>query len=211
MGIAEIVVGSFMFTFDKATMARVLVVPSEKMRDKVFQSLEQYMTTMQEQLRVLPDREAVKRLYVERCGAVLGRELAPGELTAAERAVMVEIDARFLSDEWLLLKGGAQPAGVKIHEDVRVAEGAFKAPGGLIRVTVRLRQGRIDSLDLSGDFTVFPAAAVGALQIAADGAAVSATVLTARFAEAYDHSGIQSPGVTPEHWAAAVLAAAGSG
>ena len=41
-------------------MARVLKVSSEKMRDKIFESLEQYMTTMAEQLPALPDRAAVR-------------------------------------------------------------------------------------------------------------------------------------------------------
>ena len=207
MGIAEIVVGSFMFTFDKATMARVLVVPSEKMRDKVFQSLEQYMTTMQEQLDAQPDRDTVKRLYIEQCTAVLGQELVPGELTASERALMAEIDARFVTDEWLYLKGSLSREGVKIHEDVQVVEGAIKAPGGLIRATVRLREGRIDGLEFSGDFTLFPAAAISDLQAAADGAEPARDGLTARFTAAYRDLGIRSPGVTPEHWADAVAAA----
>ena len=207
MGIAEIVVGSFMFTFDKSTMARVLKVPSDKMRDKVLLSLEQYMTTMQEQLSDLPDRDTVKRVYLERCATALGRELAPGELMIAERILMTEIDARFLTDEWLYAKGSLSNQGVKIHEDVRVVEGAFKAPGGLIRATVRLREDRIDDLDLSGDFTVFPATAVGGLQKAACGANVTPTALTERFTGAYHDLGIRSPGVTPEHWTAAVLAA----
>ena len=60
MGISEVVVGSLMFSFDKATMARVLKVPSEKMRDKIFESLEEYMTTMSEQLGQMPDRQKVK-------------------------------------------------------------------------------------------------------------------------------------------------------
>ena len=211
MGEAEIVVGSLMFTFDKATMARVLKVASQKMRDKVFQSLEQYMTTMQEQLGVLPDRGTVKNLYIERCAAALGRELVPGEVTAPERAMMAEIGARFLSDEWLHAKGARKPVGVKIHEDVRVVEGAFKAPGGLIRATVRLRQGRVDGLEFSGDFTLFPITAVGALEEAARNADLTPAALQERFAAAYYGLAIQSPGVTPEHWAEAVLAAGGDG
>ena len=212
MGEAEVVVGSLMFTFDKATMARVLKVASEKMRDKVFQSLDQYMTTMQEQLAsvyrgALPDRGTVKNLYIERCAAALGRELMPGELTSAEQVMMAEIDARFLSAEWLHAKGGLKTTGVKIHEDVLVVEGAFKAPGGLIRATVRLRQGRVDGLEFSGDFTVFPATAVGALQAAANDAELNTAALQGRFAAAYHDLGIESPGVTPEHWAEAVLAA----
>jgi lipoate-protein ligase A len=213
MGDTDVVVGSLMFTFDKATMARVLKVPSEKMRDKVFQSLEQYMTTMQEQLATLPDRAAVKRLYVERCAAALGAEIVPGELTAVERAEMAEIDARFLSDEWHYARGvlsqrsgsGQEHTGVKIHEDVRVAEAAFKAPGGLIRATVRLVSGVVDDAFFTGDFTLLPATALDALGRGVRGLSLNRAALTMRLREVYAESGIRSPGVTPEHFAEALL------
>ena len=218
MGDAEVVVGSLMFTFDKATMARVLKVPTEKMRDKVYQSLEQYMTTMQEQLATLPDRAAVKRLYVERCAAALGAEIVPGELTAAERAAMAEIDARFQSDEWLYARGvlpqrsasGQEQTGVKIHEDVRVAEAAFKAPGGLIRATVRLVSGIVDDAAFTGDFTLLPAAALDALGPGVRGLPLDRAALTARLGELYTAHAIRSPGVTPEHFAEAVMLCAGN-
>jgi lipoate-protein ligase A len=208
MGEAEIMVGSLMFTFDKATMARVLKVPSEKMRDKVFQSLEQYMTTMQEQLGSRPDRETVKRLYIERCAAALGREIVPGDLTSTERAVMAELDARFVSGEWLHAKGGLKPLGVKIHEDVRVVEGTLKAPGGLIRVTARLCAGTIDDIALSGDFTVLPATGVAALERALSGASLVDDPLRTIVQAVYRELALQSPGVTPEHLVDAILAAA---
>jgi lipoate---protein ligase len=208
MGSAEILVGSLMFTFDKATMARVLKVSSEKMRDKVFQGLEQYMTTMQEQLTTLPDREMVKRLYLERCAAALDAEIAPGELTPAEQAAMAEMDARFLSDEWLYAVGGLPQGGVKIHEDVRVVEGAYKAPGGLIRATLRLHEGRVDDLTLSGDFTLLPASAVGALERSLRGAVIEREFLASRLAELYRSLGVRSPGVSPADFAEAILAAA---
>ncbi len=209
MGEAEVLVGSLMFTFDKATMARVLKVSSEKMRDKIFESLEQYMTTMAEQLPTLPDRAAVADLYLAQAAAVLGREIVPGEPTAAELALAAELDERFVADEWLYQKGNLRRAGVKIHEDVHVAEGVFKAPGGLIRATVRVREGRVDGLELAGDFTMFPAGAVSDLQAAALGAELERPVLADRFAAAYREQGIQAPGVTAEHLAEAVLAAVG--
>lgn len=211
IGEAEVLVGSIMFTFDKATMARVLKVPSEKMRDKVFESLEQYMTTLAEQLaeqrRPLPDRGAVTGLYLSRASAALGRAIEPGAPTAAELALAAELDAHFVSDEWLYQKGSLRRAGVRIHEDVYVAEGSFKAPGGLIRATVRQRAGRIDGLELAGDFTLFPASALAGLQDAALGAPAEPAALTERFAAVYQQPGIDAPGVLPEHLAAAVLAA----
>ncbi len=209
MGEAGVVVGSLMFDFDKATMARVLKVASEKMRDKIFESLEQYMTTIREQLPELPDRQAVKDLYARKCAAALAAEIVPGELTPTETAKMAELDSRFLSAEWLYQKGGLRQVGVKIHEDVRVVEAAFKAPGGLIRVTARLREGRIDDLTLSGDFTLLPAYAVGALEQAVRGLSLTPDSLGARLHEVYRALSIQSPGLTPDHFSQAILAAAG--
>ncbi len=208
MGLAEVMVGSLMFTFDKQAMARVLAVSSEKMRDKVAESLEQYMTTLSELLDPPPDRNAVRDLYLACAARALGREIVPGAPTAAELALAAELDERFVSDEWLHQKGILRRAEVKIHADVQVAEGVFKAPGGLIRATTRLQGGRLDGLELTGDFTLLPAGAIKALQAAADGAELARDALAARFAAAYRDLAIESPGVTPEHLAAAVLAAA---
>jgi lipoate-protein ligase A len=207
IGQGDVVVGSLMFTFDKATMARVLKVPSEKMRDKIFESLEQYMTTMAEQLPALPDRQAVKGLYIRTCAEALDAEITPGVWTDAEEAMARQIDERFVSEEWLQQKGGLRQIGVKIHEDVRVVESAYKAPGGLIRVTARLHNGRIDDIALSGDFTLFPSVAVGALEQALRGVATAHDNLLTRLNEVYSALNIMSPGVTPEHFAAAIMAA----
>jgi lipoate---protein ligase len=208
MGTAEVVVGSLMFSFQKATMSHVLKVSSEKMRDKIYESLEQYMTTMTEQLGQTPDRQKVKKLYVERCAAALRAEIVPGQWTTEEEETAVELDARFVSEEWLYQKGGLRQAGIKIHEDVHVAESAFKAPGGLIRVTARTREGRVDDLAISGDFTLLPAFAVGALEQAVRGLRATRDALIARIQEVYSALNIESPGVTPEHLAEAILAAA---
>jgi len=211
LALAEVVVGSLMFHFDKATMARVLKVPSEKMRDKIFESLEQYMTTMQEQIGHLPDRDAVVKRYIAQCSAALGRKIVPGAWKAAEEAKAVELDALFLSDEWLRQRGRLRQRGVKIHEDVKVVEGAFKAPGGLIRATARLHNGVIDDLALSGDFTLFPAAALVAIEGALCGTHLGPAALTAAVAAVYAAYGIVSPGVRPEDFAQAIMAAMAEG
>ncbi len=208
MGIAEVVVGSLMFTFDKKTMARVLKVPSEKMRDKIYQSLEQYMTTMEEQLGRVPDREEVKALYVQKCEEALGVKVVPGEWTEAEEAMAQELDARFTSEEWLYQKGRLRPPVVKIHEDVYVVEAAHKVPGGLIRVVARLHQGHIDDISISGDFTVLPAFAVAAMEQAVRGLRATRDALVARLTDVYRGLGVQSPGVTPEDFATAIVMAA---
>lgn len=210
MGEAEVVVGSLMFDFNFDLMARVLKVSSEKMRDKIFQSLNEYMTTMTRQLGRTPEYEAVKREYIRQVVETLGRPAEYADPTPQEIAVTEELEARFASDEWLYQKGGLRQTGaVKIHADVYIAEAAFKAPGGLIRATARLRAGRIDDLTLSGDFTLLPAFAVGALEQALRGVALEAAPVHAKVAEFYHNLPVQSPGVGVEDWVNAVMAIKG--
>jgi len=206
IGGAEVVVGSLMFTFDKKTMARVLKVSSEKMRDKIFESLEQYMTTIGDQLGTVPERKAVTGLYIQSCSRVLDAEIVPGDLAPAEEAMAVGLDARFATDEWLLQRGSLRQHGVKIHEDVRVVESAYKSPGGLIRVTARLGDGRIDDIAISGDFTLIPSSSLHALEQAARGPGTDQASLLARLNMVYSAHRIQSPGVSAEDFAKAIAA-----
>jgi lipoate---protein ligase len=208
IGPADVVVGSLMFRFDKATMARVLKVSSEKMRDKIVEGLEQYMTTMAEQIGAEPDHEAVVPLYLERAAASLDRAIVPGVWTSSEEAAAVELDERLASDAWLFERRRAWPGRVKIHEDVRVAEAAYKAPGGLIRATVQLAADRVSEMSFSGDFTLLPADALAWLEAAAAGCPAEPAALAERFATVYRARAVCSPGVAPEDFAAAVLAAA---
>lgn len=209
IGRAEVVVGSLMFDFDRASMARVLKLSSEKMRDKVFQGLRDYMTTLRDELGRAPDRGEVVDLYRRELAAVLGAELIPGEWTAAEEARARELDLALGAEEWLGEKGAARRAGIKIHEDVHIGESAHKAPGGLIRVTARLREGRIDDVSISGDFTVYPRETVAAIEAALRGSSADRQAVLATIEDGYRTLSVQSPGVMPEDWAEAVALAAG--
>lgn len=207
MGDADVVVGSLMFDFNFDLMARVLKVSSEKMRDKIYQSLNQYMTTMKRELGQTPDYAEVKKQYLHHCSQLLEADLEMDEPSEAELVATVEIESRFVSDEWLHQKGGLrQTEAVKIHADVFLLEAAYKAPGGLIRATARLHQERIDDLTLSGDFTMLPAFAVGALEQLLRGVILAEDAVRARVSEFYGGLQVQSPGVTVEDWVKAILA-----
>jgi lipoate-protein ligase A len=211
IGRAEVIVGSLMFDFDRTAMARVLKLSSEKMRDKVFQGLRDYMTTLRDELGRAPDQREVVALYLRELAAVLGAELVPGEWTASEESRARELDQALGAEDWLREKGAIRPAGVKIHEDVHVRESAHKAPGGLVRVTARLRQGRIDDIAISGDFTVYPRETVAALEKALRGSRADRPSVLAVVEDRYRALGVQSPGLSPADWAEAVALAAGAG
>ncbi len=204
---AEVVVGSLMFDFDIATMARVLKVPSEKFRDKVVQSLTDYMTTMRRELGEPPPRERVVETYVSMCALALGRPVVPGELRTEELELAARLDERFAGRDWLEEGGGLRRPGVKIHEDVRLAEGAHKAAGGLIRCVARIRHDRLDDVAFSGDFTARPASMPGDLDEILVGCDLTEVALRTRVDDYYTRVRPEVPGVTPADWVAAVLAA----
>jgi len=207
IGSAEVVVGSFMFTFDKKTMARVLKVASEKMRDKIYESLEQYMVTMADLMGNAPDRGLVKSIYLEKCQSVLKRAPGYGLWMEADERKATEIDTWFQDREWLYQKSGLAEPGVKIHQDVRVVESAFKAPGGLIRVVARLKENRIDDIDLSGDFTMLPADALTAVEESLKGLECEPDNLMRSIGDVYHSLTVQSPGLEPQHFTQAIITA----
>ena len=166
IGDALVVAGSLMFDFNYELMSRVLRVPSEKFRDKLYSTMREYLTTINRELGDdAPERSDAERILVECFAETLGDEVVadeprPDELEAIERQ-----EERIASEEWLHLDG-LPPSGnaVKIAEGVNVVEGVHKAPGGLIRATVSLRDGVIDGIVLSGDFFLEPADTRQALQ-----------------------------------------------
>lgn len=196
MGMAEVVVGSLMFDFNFDAMPHVLNVSSEKMRDKISQSLNEYMTTMTRQLGSMPDRDVTIKIYLERVQAALGRHLVYDKPTARELALAEELDEKFATDEWLYQKGSLQQSGVKIHQDINVREVALKTSGGLVRVTARLYDGRIDDVTLSGDFTMLPKFATGMLERALRGVSLEVNAIRARIEDMYRYNCIESPGLT---------------
>jgi lipoate-protein ligase A len=62
-------------------------------------------------------------------------------------------------------------------------------------VTARVRDGRIDDVTLSGDFTILPKFAPGALELALRGTALEPGAVQSRVQEVYRHLAVQSPGL----------------
>ncbi|MGC8745744.1 MAG: lipoate--protein ligase family protein [Candidatus Saccharicenans sp.] len=209
IGQAEILVGSFMFDFDKKTMSRVLRVSSEKMRDKVFQSLEQYLTTMKELLAEVASREKVREIYLAKIREITGKEVEFGLLTEAELAEAERLDRLFQREDWIFQKGSLRRPAIKIHEDIQVREIDYKAPGGLIRLTARIKMedGKtiLDSVWLSGDFTALPKEGVTLLEKELSGVTLEENSVTEAMSRALKISGLQCPGIQLKDWVSALM------
>lgn len=210
IGNAEVLVCSFMFDFDFELMSKVLNVPDEKFRDKIYQSLNEYMTTLKKELGEIPSRETIKQLYIEKCEKVLGDSVEEGEFSDVELRKMNELDAKFSTESWLFSKGSHARPAVKIHSGVWVGETSVKTPGGLIYATIRLRNNYIDDITLSGDFTFYPHTKFAGMEKALLHAEATTEKLSEIVNRFYEEENIQTPGVEPHDWVDSIVSLAES-
>jgi lipoate-protein ligase A len=186
--------------FDYEMMVRVLRVPDEKFRDRVYRTLRENLTTIGQELDTVPSREELWNLLAAQFAEVLGPLREETAVDAVWRAETDRLAETMLSEEWLHRRG-PQRAGraVTIRSGVQVRQRLYKAPGGLVRATAEVQDGAIASVSLSGDFFFYPAQRLSDLEEALVGTRLEAVEqAVARF---YDDYEIQSPGVTPADWA----------
>ena len=193
-------VGNLIVDFNYEMMARVLRVPDEKFRDKVYKTLHENLSTIKREIEDVPPTDELWTLMADKFAEVLGPLEVETEVDSEWRAKTDELAARFLSDEWLYQKRRPRAdRGVKIRAGVQVGQKMHKAPGGLIRAMTEVRDGVIASVSLSGDFFFYPAERLADLETALAGVPVEeAERAVARF---YEEHAIESPGVTPADFA----------
>ena len=198
-----ILVGNLILDFNYEMMSRVLKVPDEKFRDKVYKSMRENLSTIKRELGSIPPRESLTASLASNFERVLG-PLPRAGLDDELREEVSRLKAEFSSQEWLH-RIGKQMEGrtVKIAAGVEIRHLVHKAPGGLIRGDVELADGVISSVVLSGDFFFFPAEKLGDLErqlVGKEAEEVEETI-----ADFYAEQSIESPGVEPSDFARVVV------
>jgi lipoate-protein ligase A len=198
-----ILVGNLILDFNYEMMSRVLRVPDEKFRDKVYKSMQENLTTIKRELGEVPSRELLTTSLARNFEKELG-PLSRADVDEELENEVTRLASKFLNEEWLY-KIGRRIEGrkVKIAAGVDVKHLVHKAPGGLIRGDVEIKDGAIISLALSGDFFFYPADKLAELSktlIGKKEAEVKETI-----AQFYEQYGIESPGVEPADFAKVVI------
>lgn len=85
----------------------------------------------------------------------------------------------------------------------------FKAPKGVIKVELELKNNRISRVSISGDFFMYPEEAIEALERALEGVEAKEDVLLTAVLNFYSSTGAVTPMIEPGHWVEAVMRAAG--
>ncbi len=206
-----ILVGNFILDFDYATMSRVLRVPDEKFRDKVYKSLSENLSTFQRETGAVPPTAALAADLRQRWEALLGPLEPRDAIDAALRRKADERFAEMYTDAWLYENDARQARApqVKIREGVAVLQRVVKLPGGLVRLTAVAQDGRLSEVHLSGDFFIYPQNSLADLEQALDGAPLEAGAIEALIQDFYTRHAIETPGITPLALAGVFLPPAG--
>ena len=197
-----ILVGNFLQDFNYEMMTRVLRVPDEKFRDKVFKTMSENLTTFKRETGVIPANDDLVTDLLPRYEAIFGKmkavEIDDALLKKAE-ALIMEMN----TPEWLLAndKRRADASQVKIAEGIYVIQKMVKTPGGLIRVTAVNNGGILKDVHISGDFFFFPSEGLEKLEKTLDGVAAEASAINLVVEKFYKENEVQSPGVIPMDFA----------
>jgi lipoate-protein ligase A len=119
IGECMVFVGGILLDFDYRAMSRMLKVPDETFREKIYKTLEENLTTMMKELGTAPPREEVVAVLKEKFQKKIG-ELTPASLNPDILGKMKELESWMTSEDFLLKKTPRIPTGVKIKEGVEV-------------------------------------------------------------------------------------------
>ena len=197
VGNAFIFVGSIIMDFDARAAASVLKVAEEKMRDKIAQSIEAYVSSLRKEL----GRPFRVSLVCHELVAALERSfdarLVPRQPTAPELKQYRSWSSIMRSRQWLdeVRLSRQRPRELRITGRVHVLQGVDKARGALVRVTLVVEAQRVVDALVSGDFYAI-GEACSVLERALEGPA-AAELIALRLREVWP--GLEIPGVELEN------------
>lgn len=197
-------VGGLLLDFDYKAMSRILKVPDEKFRDKIFKTMGENLTTMKRELGGIPSRDEVVAVLKERFEKKLGK-FAQASLNSEILEKMKQLESWMTSEEFLYKKTPKIPKGVKIREGVEIFYGLHKARGGLIRAAEEISEKKIEDITLSGDFTFYPKEYLKGLEESLKKVPLEENQIVERVEDYYEEKGIESPGVESKDFALTIL------
>ncbi|MHA1713036.1 MAG: lipoyl protein ligase domain-containing protein [Candidatus Ranarchaeia archaeon] len=215
---ATVLAGDILLELPLDLMTRIINSPSEKYRDKIYSSMDQWLTSLKDQLGGVPSRDEVKQKLIDSFGVELGVSLEASDVTAAEKEYLDKLVQERSSEAWIFSKDQGYhslidtwaPRNTTIRSGVTVHEAVYKA-AKLIRVTLIAQDGRIQGLSVSGDFFTQPyRGAISSLEKLLVGTLLEPQALGEKVAMAFKRIGLSLYGASPGDLSNAILKAYGA-
>jgi len=208
---ANVLAGDLLISLPIELMTKIIKTPSEKFRDKLAESMEQWLTSLEDKLGFLPNREEVKSFLIEGFEEELGIQLEQGSLNSVEEGYLANLLQERRSNEWIFSKDidyeQLLSRSAKVKEGVYVCEADHKADK-LIRVTMVVVEDKIDGISISGDFFTRPyIGAVSRLEEGLKGIHLDKDALKVQIGKVFNEIGLNMFGATQEELVTAILKA----
>ncbi|MCD6510903.1 MAG: lipoate--protein ligase family protein [Thermoprotei archaeon] len=204
---AMVLIGNVILNFNAEMASKVLRVPSEKMRDKVFKTMQEWVSSMKGELGYIPPRDEIVRRLIECFEDALRIRLVKGELTAEEKSVWEGLVEKFKSPSWMyggfydkqsLLEGYAPGTRiVKIREGHFILFVDYKALK-TVRFIIEVVDGVIEKALISGDFFVEPPKALDAIAGGLEGLRITSDQVEDSVIESFKRNVKSSAGLKAE-------------
>ncbi len=194
-----VLVGNFILDFNYEMMSKLLRVPDEKFRDKVFKTLNENLSTFKKETGSIPDTRLVSEDVSHRFETLLGSFTPKEKIDLEIEKKADELGKTMLTDEWLFQhdKDHQEMRPVKIRDGVYVIQTMLKTLGGLVRVSAVNQDGALRDIHISGDFFFYPAEQLGYLEKALDGVRATEEQINDKVEIFYKLNKIESPGLLP--------------
>lgn len=205
---AQVLTGNFILDFPRKEMTQILRVPSEKFRDKVYKSLEAGITSFQDELGYIPNREEIIETYTNQFESILNVHLTPASLEPDTLELMDQLRTNYLTDEWrfqVAHRGKNLIQKVKIQDSNFVVEGTHKSTGGLIQVICEFRGSILAGILISGDFWIYPDTILPLLEQYLLNIDLNEVDLSSHIESFLNTNNCESPGTTAKDLAQSIL------
>ncbi|MEM3670607.1 MAG: lipoate--protein ligase [Thermoprotei archaeon] len=212
---ARVLTGDILLSLDVDVMSGILRVPDAKFRDKMADSMRTYLTSVQREVGVQPERSRVEDLIVQEFSEAYGGEVSRSSLTSDELGFLENLISERKKPEWIYSKDSharkmhetAARRTVKIKEGMFLFAADYKAQK-LIRVTLLVDSDRIVDASFSGDFFTVPVTwTLTNLENSLKGVKADYQSVKAALADELNRSGVTVIGATVDDFANAVLEA----
>ncbi|MFC1802647.1 lipoate--protein ligase [Thermoproteota archaeon] len=211
---ANILAGDLLLDAPTHLMSEIINAPSEKFKDKLAESMADWITSIRTETGEEISREYVKQLIIEGFKEELEIELELGEMTENEKKTLERlVEERntkgwiFSKDNDMLMKVKQESVGTKVRGGLVVSESVHKADK-MIRILLVSNEEAIENISISGDFFTQPyTGAIEKLEESLIGVKLEREALIKNVKEAFESIGLMVFGASQDDFVKAILKA----
>jgi lipoate-protein ligase A len=198
-----VLVGNFILDFNYKMMSRVLPIPDEKFRDKIYKTLQENLTTIKRERGQIPEISDLTQRLVSRLEPLVGSVKFYTQAGEDLLKMADQLADEMLTPEWLMANDIRKPpiTQIKIREGVSMINRTVKLPGGLVRISAVNQDNHIHDIHISGDFFLFPQESLPDLENSLEGVPYQVEKIEQVLLNYFQLHAIQAPGISPSELA----------